>query len=754
MSFQEFARICPVCEPSCGLVVEANPETGEIRRVSGDPRHPSSHGYVCPKSQAVRALREDPDRLHRPLVRDGDSFREATWEEALDRAAAGLKGVLEKHGPQSLGLYIGNPTAHVAALQMVSGSLLGVMPALVTGACAIDSFPRYLVDGVLYGDVANVPVPDIERTDFLLIFGGNPMVSHGSMFGAPGMPHRLKRLKERGGRLVVVDPRRTRTAEVADDHFPVRPGTDALLALAMIDTLFKEDLVRLGRLAGHVSGLHEVREAAARFPADRVSDLTGIAAERIVGLARDFAAADSAAAYCRVGTNCQTFGTLGVWAVDCLNILTGNCDREGGVIFPENSLPLFSHQSYDGEQPPYARWRSRVSNAPEVAGMMPTHVLWEEIETPGEGQVRGLTIIAGNPVLSNANADRVAAALDRLDFFVSIDIYLNETNRFADVILPPNDHLSHAEFTLIWNNWMVEDVVAWSPRVFPLDPAARNDWQIVNGLAARLAGMDEASYDLRCAVEYLSSLAPYMPRLPAGADMADLLARADGEDYPERIFDVLLRCGKNGDGFGSHPGGLSLARLREQPAGISMGPMAPGRMPACIGTPDGKLRLAAEAFMADIPRLEQAVAEGKFAPNTLRMIGRREMRSNNSWMHNLQPLVKGPIRCTAMINPEDARRLGVNEGDEIQLTARVGAITLPARITDEVGIGTVCVPHGWSEALEGSRLRIAHGIGAANYNRLSDDEAFDAPSGGACFNGTPIVVERVGAARTRRTVQA
>ena len=749
MALQRFARICPTCEASCGLVIEVDQDSGEMGRVSGDPDHPSSLGYVCPKSQAIKALRQDPDRLSKPLIREGESFREASWEEALDYAAAGLKQVLATHGPQALGAYLGNPTAHVAALQIVSGPLLGVMPALLTGAAAIDNFARNMVGAFLYGDIGNVPVPDVDRTDFFLIFGANPLVSHGSMFGAPDMPGRLKQLKARGARLVVVDPRRTPTAALADDHFAIRPGADALLALAMIDTLFKEGLVRLGRMEGRVSGLDELRAVAAEFPPRRVAALTGIAPERIAQLARDFAAAGSAAAYSRVGVNTQSFGTLGVWAIDCLNVLTGNCDAEGGVIFPQGSLPVFTHDAYAGDQPPYGRWRSRVSGSPELGGVVPTHAMWEDIETPGPGQVRGLTIIAGNPVLSNPNAGRVAAALDSLDFMVAVDIYLNETTRFADVILPPGDHLRHSEFTLIWNNWMVEDVISWSPRILPPDPGERTDWSIINGLAARLAGMDEAAYDLRCAVEYLSRQAPQLPRLPVGAEIADLLARADGEDWPERIFDVLLRCGNNGDGFGSHPGGLSLALLREKPAGISFGPMASGRLPAAIATPDGKLALAAAPFLADIPRLEQAIVDGKFAPGTLRLIGRREMRSNNSWMHNLRPLVKGPKRCTAMINPADATRLGIGEGDEVRLRSRVGEITLPARVTDEVGIGTVCVPHGWSEALDGSRLRLAHSLSGANYNRLSDDAAFDVPSGGACFNATPIVVEPVSAAVQR-----
>ena len=487
MGVQKFARICPVCEPRRGLVIEADPDSGAVGRVSGDPDHPSSKGYVCPKSQAIKASRDDADRLRKPLIRDGDGFREANWEEALDYAAAGLKQVLARRGPQASGLYLGNPSAHVAALQMVVGSLLGVMPAMMTGAAAIDHFARNMVGAFLYGNIGNVPVPDVERTDFFLIFGANPLVSHGSMFGAPGMPDRLKRLKARGSRLVVVDPRRTPTAEAADDHFAIRAGTDALLVLAMIDTLFREGLMRAGRMEGHVSGPDELQAIAARFSPVHVSPLTGIAPDRIVQLARDFAAARTAAAYSRVGVNTQSFGTVGVWAVDCLNILTDNCDAEGGVIFPEGRLPVFTHDPYEGDRPPHGRWRSRVSGAPELGGTMPTHAMWEDIETTGQGQIRGLVTIAGNPVLSNPNA---------------------------------------------------------------------------------------------------------------------------------------------------------------------------GRMPDAIGTPDGKMALAAAPFLADIPRPEQAIADGAFAPDRL-------------------------------------------------------------------------------------RLTLANSLQGANDNRLSDDTAFDVPSGCASFNGTPIVVERV-----------
>ena len=390
-----FPRICPFCEAACGLKVEIDTESSEILRIAGDPDHPASRGFVCPKSQGLRGLRNDPDRLRKPLLRTGTEFREIEWEEALDRAAQGLKDVLARHGPKSLGLYTGNPQAHIAPLQMVVGGLLGAMPALYANSGSIDCYPRFLVDAYLYGNIGNVPVPDVDRTDFFLVFGANPMVSNGSMFGASDLPGRLRKLRGRSGRLVVVDPRRTETAKVADDHFAIRPGGDAMLALAMMDTMFVEGLVDCGRMSASVNGLAELQAAAARFAPDRVAPLIGIEADRIRKLARDFAAAPSAVAYSRVGANCQTFGSLAVWAVDCLNILTGNLDEVGGAMFPDGRvLPQFMRDPYVGDQPPHGRFHSRVSQTPELGGTVTTTALWEEIETPGEGQVRALVTVA------------------------------------------------------------------------------------------------------------------------------------------------------------------------------------------------------------------------------------------------------------------------------------------------------------------------------------------------------------------------
>jgi len=717
--------------------------TSQIVRIAGDPDHPASRGFVCPKSQGLRGLRQDPDRLRKPLLRTDNGFREIVWEEALDRAAAGLRNVVARHGARSLGLYTGNPQAHIAPLQMAVGGVLGAMPALYANAGSIDNYPRTLVAVYLYGNTGAIPIPDVDRTDFFLIFGSNPIVSNGSILGASNMPLRLRKLRERGGRLVVVDPRRTETARVADDHLAIRPGSDALLALAMMNVMFAEGLVRFGRLASYLNGLDDLRAAAARFNADRVAPLVGVDAERIRQLARDFASARTAAAYSRFGACTQPFGSLAVWAVDCLNILTGNFDEVGGVMFPAGVLPIFLNDPYVGQQPAHGRWHSRVSRTPELGGTVTTTALWEEVETPGDGQIRGMLIVCGNPVMSNPNSARVSAALDSLEFLVAIDIYLNETTRHADLILPPMDHLKRTDFTMIWNNWMVEDIVCYSPAVFEREPGDMDDWEILMGLAARVAEMDPAAFERKTAEDYLGHHRPALQRFPAEMSIAEALDRASGLSIPEKIYDVMLRAGKAGDGFGAFPDGLSLARLQESPSGMNFGPMQPGQMPGRIDTPDGKLHLAPSILIEDLDRLDAAIDQGFYDPEHFMLIGRRSVRSNNSWMHNIESLAKGPSRCGAMISPSDAETLGIRPGDLVKIRSGVGEIVVAADVSDDVDGGVVCLPHGFSEKLAGSQLRIAHNLAGANVNVLHDHLVVDKPSGGASFSTTRITLERV-----------
>lgn len=737
-------RLCPFCESSCGLLVKADPASGEIVSIKGDPDHPASRGFVCAKSQGLRGLRDDPDRITKPLLRQGDSFIEISWDEALTRAAEGLNRIRDRDGIAGLGIYLGNPGAHNAGVMLGMPALLGAMPALMVSAASIDSFPRFLASLMMYGNQARIPVPDVEHTDFFLIFGANPMVSNGSMMGAPDMPRRLKALRERGGKLVVVDPRRTETAALADQYLALRPGSDALLLLGIIHTLFAEQLVNPGRLAAISRGMDELQSLAADYAPPRVADLTGVAASDIRQLARDFATAPSAVAYGRVGACCQRFGSLAIWLVDCLNVLTGNLDRAGGALFPAPAVPSYlMHLPFENGEAPYGKLRSRVSATPAIGVSFPTQVLWEEIETPGPGQIHGLLTVAGNPALSNANAGRVMAALEGLEFMVSVDYYINETTRHADIILPPMDHLKRPEMTLIYNEWMVENTLTHSAAILPRSADEFSDWEILTALAARLSAMTRTDFVRQHARGFVEYIAPLLPRRPEGVAVDELLAASGHHEEVEQLYDLLLRCGPCGDGYGAIADGISLDRIKASPSGISLGPVQPGRLPSALDTPDGMIDLAPPVLVADMAGLENEIAAGRFHPDQFMLINRRHPRSNNSWMHNIHALVKGPERCLAWINPADAAELGVGDGDRVRINSRVGAIDISVELNPAMARRVVSVPHGWSHGDPATRLQLAQSRDSANVNMLSDDADHDRPSGNAAFNGVPVTIGRV-----------
>jgi anaerobic selenocysteine-containing dehydrogenase len=498
----------------------------------------------------------------------------------------------------------------------------------------------------------------------------------------------------------------------------------------------------MGRLATLAQGVDTLRKVVSAYPAERVAALTGIEAERIRNLTRHFAAACTAVAYGRVGACCQPFGTLTIWMIDCLNILTGNLDRSGGALFPLPVVPsILTHAAYEGDQAPYGQFHSRVSKTPAVGPSFPTHVLWEEIETGGAGQVRGLVTIAGNPAVSNQNAGRVQAALQQLEFMVSVDIYLNETTRHADLILPPMDHLKRAEHTVIYGEWMVESAVVYSAPVFTRGRDDRSDWDILTALAARLSDMEVDEFVSAYAHDFIGAVQPILPRRPVHMNAREMLAASSHHSQPEQIYDVLLRTGPFGDGYGQVPDGLTLDRLKRSPSGISFGPMQPGRVPDILETPDKRIALAPPPFLEDLARLETAMVDGRLAPGQFLLINRRDVRSNNSWFHNLPALMKGRERCVALINPDDASELGIASGDRVRLRSRVGHIELPVEVSASIRPRVICVPHGWGHADELVRLHVAKSKIAANVNMLSDDADYDRPSGNASFNAIPITVE-------------
>jgi anaerobic selenocysteine-containing dehydrogenase len=736
-------RTCPLCEAVCGL--ELGIKDGRIARVRGDREHVLSGGFLCPKGAAFGQLVHDPDRLRRPLVRTASGWDEVGWLDAFAAVDRGMRAVVERDGNEAVALYVGNPNVHTMAGGLFLSALIRAWRTPnVFSASTVDQMPKHVSCGYLFGNTLAIPVPDIDHTDFMILLGANPWESNGSLCTAPDFPGRLEALQARGGRFVVVDPKRTKTAAVADEHLAIRPGADAYLLFAMVNTLFDEGLVDLGQLGPLVEGVEDVARLAKEFPPEAVSARCGIEADRIRWLARELSRAECAAVYGRMGTSTVAFGTLANWLVDVLNVLTGNLDRRGGAMFP-----LAAHQ----RRPPSAasrgagfasgRWQSRVRGLPEVRGELPVATLADEIETPGPGQVRALFTVAGNPARSTPNSARVEAALASLDFMVSIDPYLNETTRFADVILPPPDPARSGHYDFSFLGLAVRNFVAYSPPVFPPDPDGIDEAEILTRLTliAEGAGPDadvEARHEemLRGALERATADAQSPA---AGRDVDELRSMITGDDASERLLDAQLRLGPYGDGFGADPDGLSLERLRQHPHGIDLGPLQP-RLPGVLRTASGKIELCAEPLAADVRRLSEA---GRVADDTnaeLVLIGRRQLRSNNSWMHNVPVLVKGKERCTLQVHPEDAKRLGLRDGGSAQVASRAGTVLAPVEVTDEVLPGVVSLPHGWGHGVDGSRMSVAGEHAGVNSNVLADETSIDPLSGNAVLNGIPVEV--------------
>ncbi|MBI2962778.1 MAG: molybdopterin-dependent oxidoreductase [Deltaproteobacteria bacterium] len=732
-------RACTLCEATCGIVVET--ERDRVRSIRGDDLDPFSRGYVCPKAHGLKGLQEDPDRVRRPLRRTASGWQEIPWPQALAEAAQNLQRVRGRHGAESLAIFLGNPAAHNLGSMVYGRVLIRALGSRQRySATSVDQLPKMISSCLLFGEQLLVPVPDVDRTDYLMMIGANPAVSNGSLMTAPAMPKRLRALRERGGRLVVVDPRRSETARLASQHLPIRPGTDALFLFAIVRTLFEEGLVRLGRLEPMVDGLETVRALARGFAPEAVSGRVGIAAPAIRRVAREIAQAPTAACYGRIGTCTQEFGTLASWLVDVVNVLTGNLDRAGGAMF---TTPAASFQYGDTSRKsrgiPYGRWKSRVRGLPEFGGELPAVALAEEIDTPGEGQVHGLVTVSGNPVLSTPHGARLARALDSLDYMVAIDFYVNETTRHADLILPTTAPLEHEHYDLLLYNLAIRNVAKYSPATIAAAPDAKHDWEILLALAAPLMGLpsDVRALDDRLLAEMVSR-AVGRPGTPAASvDPQAALAQLGAEPGPARVLDLLLRTGRYGDGFDDARDGLSLRRLRAAEHGLDLGPLEP-RLPQALATPSGKIELAHDLLVADVDRLRAAVGRPS---DGLVLVGRRQLRSNNSWMHNVAALVKGPERCTLLVHPADARRLGIADGGRARVSSRVGSVEAPVTVSDEIMPGVVSLPHGWGHGLEGVRLRVAAAHPGVPSNFLADPDSLDALSGNAVLNGIPVTVE-------------
>jgi anaerobic selenocysteine-containing dehydrogenase len=737
-------RTCHLCEATCGL--ELHLDGDEITLVRGDRDDVFSHGFLCPKGTAIKQLEADPDRVRTPLVREGDTFREASWDEAFAIIDAGLAPIREQHGPDALAVYLGNPSAHNLSGLVYNRVLLqSARTKNVYSASTVDQMPKQVSAGLMFGGALSIPVPDVDRTDYLLMLGANPFASNGSLMTAPDMPGRLRALRARGGKLVVVDPRRTKTAEEADEHLAIRPATDAFFLFALVQVLFADNLVDLGTVAEHVNGLDEIRRLAAEFSPETVERACGIDAATIRRIARELAAAPTAAVYARIGTCTQEFGTLASWLVDVVNVCTGNLDRPGGAMFTlAATAPL--PQAGKGRGVRFGRRESRVRGLPEFFGELPVVCLAEEIETPGEGQIRALITVAGNPALSTPNSERLDRALGTLDFMVSLDIYVNETTRHANVILPPEKELSRSHYDLALYNLAIRNVANYSPPIAELAPGEVPEWRTMLRLAGVLSGQGPNT-DVDALDDFvISSLVQKAVAKNAGdgdaKDADEIMKELAPRRGPERILDFMLRAGAYGDGFGANPDGLSLAMLEANPHGVDLGPLQP-RVPEVLKTATGMIELAPEACVNDVERLRSSL--DRFGEEgTLVLVGRRDLRSNNSWMHNLDVLTKGKVRCTVHVNPSDATRLGVADGADVRVRSTAGEIVLPAEVTDAVREGVVSIPHGWGHDAEGAQMATAARRSGANSNVLARSDLFDPLSGNAVLSGIPVELAAVG----------
>ncbi|ASU84739.1 molybdopterin-binding oxidoreductase [Nocardiopsis gilva YIM 90087] len=730
-------RICPLCEATCGLKLTI--DTGRITGVRGDRDDVFSSGFICPKGAALGQLDSDPDRLRRPMVRHGESWTETGWAEAFAIVERGLMGVIERHGRLSVATYLGNPNVHTLAGQMYAGEFAKTVGSPnVYSASTVDQMPKHVSSGLLFGDPLAIPVPDLDRTDHLLLLGANPVESNGSLCTAPDFPGRLKKLRKRGGRLVVVDPRRTRTSALADQHVAIRPGTDAYLLFAMVHTLFEEGLADPGPLASHIEGMEALPPLAEAFTPERVEQVCAVPAEGIRTLARDLAQAPTAAVYARIGTTTVEFGTLTSWLVDVLNLLTGNLDRSGGAMFP--LAPHRRRGSGRGRGFQLGRWHSRVSGLPEVKGELPAATLAEEIATPGEGQVRALVTIAGNPVLSTPGGDRLDRALSGLEFMVSVDPYLNETTRHADVILPPPPPSQSAHYDLAFNELAIRNNARYSPAPVPLTDDRVDECEILARLiqiaAGRGATAPPAEVDDRLIERELAKAAADPASPVYGAEAAKLAEELYPGTPAERRLDMKLRLGAYGDGFGADAEGLSLRRLLAEPHGIDLGPLQQ-RIPEVLKTVSGRVEVCPDPIVADIGRLREGLEARRDA---LVLIGRRHLRSNNSWMHNVPALTGGTNTCTLQVHPDDAERLGLQHDATALVRSRSGQLQVTVERTEAVPAGVVSLPHGWGHGAPGTRTEVAAADPGVNANVLTDPAVIDPLSGTAVLNGVPVDV--------------
>lgn len=702
-------RACHLCEAICGLEITTQGDT--IKSIKGDKNDPVSHGYICPKATAIADIHSDPDRIRHPMRKIDGEWHQVSWEEALDYTAEQLVASQTNHGPNSVGFFAGNPGVHNYG-NMTHGALLrrAIKTRNNFSATSLDQLPHLLAALTMYGHQFAVPVPDIDRTQYFLMLGGNPLASNGSMMTVPNIVKRLKALQARDGKLIIVDPRRSETADMADQHMFIRPGSDAFLLMAIVRELFTKNLVSLGHLAELIDGVDDVRHASLPYTLELAEQQTGIKAERIAEIAQSLATVDKAVVYGRMGVSVQEFGGLCQWAIQVINLLIGAIDTEGGAIL---ASPAFGYvkRGTPGKGH-FDAFRSRVSNLPEFAGELPAVVMAEEILTPGEDQIKSMVTIAGNPLISSANTEALEEAFESLDFYVAIDFYINATTRHADVILPPTSPLEHDHYDLAFLRLAVHNSTRYNPAIYPKPEGCLDDWEIFNKLSAKISTLKGL---------------PFSP-LPEPVEVIDRGIQSD--EYSEA---------KGSDWA------LTMDKIKQAPHGIDLGPLKPG-LEARLANDSGRINLAPEIYLADLPRLLAKSEHSQEEGRDLLLIGRRHIRSNNSWMHNYHRLVKGKPRWQLLMNPEDLAARGLQDDDDVVITSRVGTVTTKVVSSDELMPGVISLPHGWGHTKPGIKMEIASKQEGANCNRLTDDRFYDALCGNAALNGVPVSVSKASVA--------
>ena len=759
-SFTHF-RTCNLCEAMCGIAIEV--KNNEINSIKGDIDDPFSKGHICPKALALKDIQDDPDRLKQPLMKTPEGWKSISWNRAFDLVANKAKAIQKAFGKNALGAYFGNPNTHH------HGNILFLLPFIQSlktknrfSATSNDQLPHMQANLELFGNQYLFPVPDIDHMDLFILLGSNPAASNGSLMSAPVYLSRLKKISKRG-EVILIDPRRTETAKICNQHLFIKPGSDAFLLLAILNTLFKEDLVETGRLSPYLDGLAEIQFICEDFPPERVSELTGIKTEKIQELARKLAKTPRACLFGRMGTSTQEFGGVATWLIYVINTLTNHLDERGGLMFTKPAADMTELSAWLGQKGHINRYQSR-SGLPEFGGELPASTMADQILTESSEQIRMMFVIAGNPLLSSPNSARLEQAFQSLDFLVSIDFYLNETSRHADIILPPTAPLEQSHYDLVFNLLSVRNVAKYSPALFENERNTRHDWEIFLELKKRLNSLDMpsqakemASYQVlkRIGPDGLLDLilrsGPYGTQLPGTSQTGRFLVDAIQGFIPAKHpLRRILDLSPYGTPNRSLSKGLCISSLLNYPHGIDLGPLQ-SRLPERLYTPKKRIRLAPINYLKDMSRLREVISNpgktGKASGN-LFLIGRRHVRSNNSWLHNSYRLVKGKNRCTLLIHPMDAKRTKLAEGDTAVVESRVGLVHIETQITDEVMPGTVSIPHGWGHSLPEMQLSVAAQQPGVNMNILSDDELVDSLTGTSVLNGIPVKVTKL---KTRQT---